>query len=140
MKTLTAEQNQTIANYKQLGVSIEIVAPDLIKVKQIALVNGFILNQKQLHTMARKIFTTEKITPVVYSPNLNDITIEWVKQQMEEYGVKRNDLVKQLGIDKKTLSNIFLRDYYLNKPMKISFFYYFLTYKLNNNLRTFDNE
>lgn len=140
MKNLTPEQNQTIEKYKQLGIVIEILAPDLIKIKQTTLVNGFILNQKQLHTRARAIFTTEKITPVVYSPNLNDITTEWVKQQMEEYGIKRNDLVKQLGIDKKTLGNIFLRDYYLNKPMKISLFYYFLTYKLNNNLRTINNE
>lgn len=140
MITLTPEQNQTIEKYKQQGIVIEILAPDLIKIKQTNLVDGIIFNQKQLHLRAREIFTTEKITPVVYSPNLNDITIEWVKQQMEEYGIKRNDLVKQLGIDKKTLGNIFLRDYYLNKPMKISLFYYFLTYKLNNNLRIINNE
>jgi hypothetical protein len=140
MKTsnLTKEQIISISNYKKVGIEIEV--SDIVKITQTKLVNGFILNQKQLHERAREIFPKEKIMPVAFSLQVDDITEEWIEAKMIEFGIKRNDLVKQLAITKDYLSLIFAnpenkRKVHLSKPMKATFFYYFLTYELNRDFR-----
>ena len=135
MKTLSASQNKSIANYKQFGIDIEILEDNQVKITQSRLVNGFILNQKQLHERAREVFPDAKIIPVVYSLQVDEINTDWIEQQMEEFGIKRNDLIKQLAIDKSSLSEMFSGNRGLTKSMKANFFYYFLTYKLNRDLR-----
>lgn len=54
---------------------------------------------------------------------------------MEEFGIKRNDLIKQIAIDKSSLSELFSGNRGLTKSMRATFFYYFLVYKLNRDLR-----
>lgn len=135
MNTLTASQQKSMANYKQFGIDIEILEDNTIKITQSRLINGFILNQKQLHDRGREIFPKAKIIPVVYSLQIDDINIAWVEQQMDEFGIKRKDLIKQIAIDKSSLSEIFSGNRGMTKSMKATFFYYFLVYKLNRDLR-----
>lgn len=135
MKTLTTSQIKSISNYKAFGIDIEILEDNQVKITQSRLVNGFILNQKQLHERAREVFPDAKIIPVVYSLQVEEINTDWIEQQMEEFGIKRNDLIKQLAIDKSSLSEMFSGNRGLTKSMKANFFYYFLTYKLNRDLR-----
>ena len=135
MNKLTASQNKSIANYKAFGIDIEILDDNQVKITQSRLVNGYILNQKQLHERAREVFPDGKIIPVVYSLQVDEITTDWIEQQMEEFGIKRNDLIKQLAIDKSSLSEMFSGNRGLTKSMKATFFYYFMTYKLNRDLR-----
>lgn len=135
MNTLTASQNKSIANYRAFGIDVEILEDNQIKITQSRLVNGYILNQKQLVERAKEIFPDAKIIPVVYSLQVDEIDIEWIKQQMEEFGIKRKDLIKQLAIDKSSLSEMFSGNRGLTKSMRATFFYYFLTYKLNRDLR-----
>jgi len=135
MNKLTASQNKSIANYKAFGIDIEILEDNQVKITQSRLVNGYVLNQKQLHERAREVFPDAKIIPVVYSLQVDEINIDWIEQQMAEFGIKRNDLIKQLAIDKSSLSEIFSGNRGLTKSMKANFFYYFLTYKLNRDLR-----
>lgn len=54
---------------------------------------------------------------------------------MEEFGLKRKDLIRQLDIDKSSLSLILSRKVLLYKRTKTSFYYYFLTYEINRDLR-----
>ena len=54
---------------------------------------------------------------------------------MEEFGLKRKDLIRQLNNDKASLSLIFSCNGKLSIKTKTSFFYYFLSYELNRDLR-----
>lgn len=135
MKTLTASQNKSISAYRAAGIDIDILEDNQVKITQSRLVNGFILNQKQLHERAREVFPDAKIIPVVYSLQMDDISIDWIESKMDELGIKRNDLIKQLAIDKSSLSEMFSGNRGLTKSMKATFFYYFLTYELNRDLR-----
>lgn len=135
MKTLTASQIKSISAYKAAGIDIEVLEDNRVKITQSRLVNGYILNQKQLHERARDIFPDAKIIPVAYSLQVDDIDLNWVSDKMKEFGIKRKDLMKQLAIDKSSLSDMFTERRGLTKSMKATFFYYFLTYELNRDFR-----
>lgn len=135
MKDITESQKASILNYRKFGIDIEILENDRVKITQSRLINGYILNQKQLVEKAKEIFPNSKVVPVVFSLQVKDITIEWINNQLTEYGIKRNDLIKQLAIDKSSLSEILSGNRGLTKSMKATFFYYFLTYRLNRDLR-----
>lgn len=125
----------SIANYKRAGISIEELDESTVKVSQTKLVNGYILNQKELIERGRDLYPDKKIIPVAFSLNVEDITLEWIESKMIEFGIKRNDLIKQLAIDRSSLSLIMSGKRELSKPMRATFFYYFLTYELNRDFR-----
>lgn len=57
---------------------------------------------------------------------------------MEEFGIKRNDLISQMAFDKSYISRLFgsgKSKIELSKQVKSAFFYYFLTYELNRDFR-----
>lgn len=130
-------EKNSISGYKQMGVDMEPMEDGAVKVTQSRLVNGYILNQKQLIERGREAFPDSKIIPVVYSLNVDDITLEWIERKVEEFGIKRNDLIKQLAIDRSSLSLILGGKRELSKPMRATFFYYFLTYELNRDFREY---
>lgn len=125
----------SITNYKRAGISLEVLDDDTVKVSQTKLINGYILNQKQLIERGKDVYPNKKIIPVVFSLNVEDITLEWIESKMNEFGIKRNDLIKQLAIDRSSLSLIMSEKRELSKPMRATFFYYFLTYELNRDFR-----
>lgn len=127
----------SITNYKRAGISLEVLDDDTVKVSQTKLINGYILNQKQLIERGKDVYPDKKIIPVVFSLNVEDITLEWIESKMDEFGIKRNDLIKQLAIDRSSLSLIMSGKRELSKPMRATFFYYFLTYELNRDFRDF---
>lgn len=129
-----------INSYKKNGIIIEKLDNDTVKVTQSRLINGFILNQKQLIERGKEIFPDKKIIPVVFSLDVSTINLEWIDNKMKEFGIKRNDLVKQLAIDKSSLSLILSGKRDLSKAMKATFFYYFLTYELNKDFREYINK
>ncbi len=120
-----------INGYRRMGIDIEPLEDGVVKVTQARLINGYILNQKQLIERGKDLYPDAKIIPIVYSLNVEDITIDWIKSKMQEFGIKRNDLIKQLAIDRSSLSLIISGKRELSKPMRATFFYYFLTYELN---------
>lgn len=128
-----------VSNYNRLGINMEVLENDTVKVSQSRLINGYILNQKQLIERGKEVFPNKKIIPVVYSLDVGSIDIGWIKKRMDEFGIKRNDLIKQLAIDKSSLSLILSGERELSKPMRATFFYYFLTYELNRDFRDYIN-
>lgn len=135
---METEQKTSIANYKRMGIEIEVLADDRVKISQTKLINGLILNQKELVQRAREVFPGAKVVPVVFSLDVDSIDIPWIESRMEEFGIKRNDLIKQLALSKSYLSRVFNNGPHgveLSKPMKATFFYYFLTYELNRDFR-----
>lgn len=133
--TLTNTQMQSITNYKRMGIEIQGGNGMPVIVKQTHLINGYILNQKQLIERAREVFPDDIIKPVVFSLDVDSINLEWIEARMDEFSIKRNDLIKQLAIDKSSLSLILSGQRELSKPMRATFFYYFLTFELNKDLR-----
>lgn len=132
-------EKESIKGYSRLGISIEPLKDGTVKVIQSKLINGYILNQKQLIERGKEVYPDAKIIPVVYSLNVDDITLEWIESRMKEFGIKRNDLIKQLAIDSSSLSLILSGKRELSKPMRATFFYYFLTYELNRDFREYLN-
>jgi len=144
-----SELSRSISLYLASGIVIDILEVENDKsikvlIQQKELKNGLILNQKQLIERCKKVFEPTglsiKVVPVVYSFNTDVVTVEWIENKMHEYGIKRNDLIGQLALSKSYLSRLFSKDsspssVSLSKPMKALFFYYFLTYQLNNDLR-----
>lgn len=128
---------KTSLRYNPLGVDIRELGDGIVMVTQSRLINGYILNQKQLIERGKEAFPGSKIIPVVYSLNVDDITLDWIETKMQEYGIKRNDLIKQLAIDRSSLSLIMSGKRELSKPMRATFFYYFLTYELNRDFREY---
>jgi len=139
---LTDRQKLSVRNSRRFGIDIEVLGPDTVKITQARLLKGFLFNQKELYDRARKIFPDKgtKIIPVVYSLQLDDITEEWIRDKMEELGIKRKDLIKQLGADSSYLSLLFAdpsnpRKINLTRSMKATFYYYFMTYQLGREFR-----
>lgn len=128
-------EKESISGYRMMGITIEPLEDGTVKVTQSRLINGYILNQKQLIERGKEIYPDAKIIPVVYSLNVDNITIDWIESRMREFGIKRNDLIKQLAIDRSSLSLIMSGKRELSKPMRATFFYYFLTYDLNRDFR-----
>jgi hypothetical protein len=54
---------------------------------------------------------------------------------MEDLKIKNSDIIKQIGIDKSTLSSLFTKETPLTKFQKAAFYYYFLLFEVNNEIR-----
>ncbi|QDO95745.1 hypothetical protein FNB79_15275 [Formosa sediminum] len=132
-----------MGKHKATGIQIELLELDgntaRVKICQKSIFNGYILNQKQLVDIVKSVFepTTlqTKVIPVVYSLQVNHIDLDWITSKMQEFGIKRKDLIKQLAIDKSSLSLILSGKRELSKPIRATFFYYFLTYEINKEFR-----
>jgi hypothetical protein len=137
---------RTISSYSAAGIDIEITSfvnnIATVIIRQSRLINGYILNQKQLVERCKEAFGPHGIdtivVPVVFSLSVENITVDWIKLRMEEFGIKRNDLISQMAFDKSYISRLFGNGksrIELSKQVKGAFFYYFLTYELNRDLR-----
>lgn len=130
-------QLQSIKHYNKYGVSIAKVADDTIVIRQDQLVNNFILNQKQLVEIAKTIFPECHIKPFVFSFDVDIVTMEWIESRMKTYGIKKQDLIKQLAIEQSTLNSFIdpAKAEKIPNSIKALFFYYFLSYEINQDLR-----
>ena len=141
---ITKDQQTSIQNYKKVGIEFDF-DDDIVKVYQKKLVNGYILNQKELHERAKEVFPDAKIQPIVFSLDVSSIDENWIEEKMTEFGIKRNDLVKQLALDKSYVSRLFSDEKNTHKinltnQVKAMFYYYFLTYELNRDFREYLNQ
>ena len=113
-----------------------------VRVEQVDLKNGWILNQDELSFRAKEVFKElpqfkVHYIPLTYQPKFEIISKEWIKGKMKEHNLKQMDIVKHFGLDKSTLSSI-LNDENktLTRFMKSAFYFYFLSFELNRNFRT----
>lgn len=114
-----------------------------VRVEQAELKNNFMLSQSQLVGRAGALFAPLDnkyrihYVALTYSPDLASFDHVWVNERMAEFKISRNDLVKQMGIDKATLSELLNGNRSLTKFQKAAFFYYFMTYELNKDVREY---
>lgn len=143
---ITKDQQTSIQNYKKVGIEFDIDDENnIVKVFQKRLFNGYILNQKELHERAKEIFPDAKIQPNVFSLDVSKIDVDWINERMNEFGIKRNDLIKQLALDKSYISRLFSDEnnqfkINLTNQVKAMFYFYFLTYELNRDFREYINQ
>ncbi|MEN6384957.1 MAG: hypothetical protein ABFD79_07130, partial [Phycisphaerales bacterium] len=70
-----------------------------VRVEQVDLKNGWILNQDELSYRAKDIFRdfpqfkVHYIT-LTYQPKFESITKEWIKAKMKEFNLKQTDVIK----------------------------------------------
>lgn len=137
---------RSISKYRAKGFNFDLLEYDPIKkigifdIKQVRLINGFILNNQQLYDRAKEVFDFETdfkihIKPRVFEPPLNEINIEWSESKMKDLGLTIKDISKQLAIDKASLSRIFSGEVGMTKSFKAALYYYFLQYEINRDLR-----
>lgn len=133
---ITDAIRKSIGNYRKVGIEIS-VSEDKVFIKQVSLFNGYILNNQQLYERAKGVFRGQrtKIVVQVYRFNPEDVTIKWIEEKMTEFGLSRKDLINQLALDKSRVSLYFSDGRGLTNTIKAAFFYYFLTYELNRDLR-----
>jgi hypothetical protein len=140
---VTSEMLHSIATYKKHGIDISLSNDDkgalIVRVAQVRIINGFILTNKQLYDRAKPIFEgydgPVHIKPTVFKFDHSTITPEWITSRMEEFGINRNDLINQLQLDKERISQILNGKRGLTRLMRAAFYYYFLTFELNRDLR-----
>lgn len=140
---LTTDVKRSIENYSRMGVEVDLLEVRdnviIVRVHQKRLFNGFVLSQKQLIERGKEIFQTivgeVRIRPLTYSLDIRDITPEWIESKMNEFGIKRNDILTHLHIDKSTLSLYLNGERNMSRLAKAAFFWYFLTFEINRDVR-----
>lgn len=132
---------QSINNYKKAGIDITILEDNkdipIVRIKQQRLINGYLLNQKQLHKRAKEVFAPQQVhvKPVVFTLKVNKITTDWILAKKKEYGIHNKDFIKQLALKESEVKQILKGVGELNRASKTAFFYYFLVYELNTIFR-----
>lgn len=120
--------------YKQ-GIDIRTADDDtsVVVAEQVSLTErGCIYTQRELIEKARYLYPSKqyKIVPLTYQLNVDDVTPEWIQEQMALYGVKPKDLVKQLALTKSSVSIIINGTRPIAASTKALIYYYFLSLKL----------
>ena len=133
-KLSQAQIDTCISLYAKAGIAITELDDTKVKVHQVH-TNGNLLTQKQLVDRGKKLYPDKIIIPVVYSLNVDSITPDWVKEQMSRCGIYQKDLVKQLAINKSTISKYLSGAVGMTKSVRALFFYYFLTFEQNRLFR-----
>ncbi len=143
------EQEQVIDKKEQMalygGISVRIIesSPEkvVVRVEQMNLRLGVILNKKELAAKARMVIepilgkVKVYYLPVVFKPKLGGLDLFWLKSKMEKYQLKIQDLVSRMYIDEETISDILLGTKPLTKFLRSSFFYFFYTLDVNSKIK-----
>lgn len=122
--------------HNQQGVEIKPLAedPTVILSRQWSLTDrGCLYTRKDLVEKARRLYPDKKYKVGVntYSLQVSDITPEWIQEQMQLYGVKPSDLVRQLALSKASVSVLINGNRPMASHTKALIFYYFLSLRLS---------
>lgn len=126
-----------LAQYRSIGVYISEEEDNTILIRQEQIKSGFVMTQKQLIDRARALYPDKKykIIPVVYQVDLSIVTPEWLSEKMTEYSVRPNDFIAQLGLTKSEVSLFLSGKRPMSRVVRSAFFFYFLSFQLNRDLR-----
>ncbi len=97
------------------------------------------LTAKELRERAKGVFdgilpegTKLNIGAIPYTPDsMPEVTVEWIKDQQEKFGLTDNDLAKSVNIDNANLHRI-LNQRGLTKIHKALFYYFFKAFDLQS--------
>lgn len=131
------QRSRSVAFHRSIGIEIEEVEDNQILVRQTSLVDGHIRTNKELYDIGRHWYPDKayKIVAGTYRLPLEDITGEWIREQMEIYGIKPKDVIRQTGLTQSEISLFLSGKRNMTRAIRALFYYYFLTYRLNRDLR-----
>lgn len=134
-KTRTEEERFQLKKGLGMAFGLRISEPDennVVTVTPTRMHNGWMLNQEQLKEFGRTVYPERmyKIRAEVWKLEPAAITLDWIKAKMKELGIKRQDIIRQLALDKSSLSLILSGKRGLSNTMKVAFYYYFNSYLL----------
>lgn len=66
---------------------------------------------------------------------LKTLDHNWIISQMDELGISRNDLIRDIIIDKSSISLFLSNKRKMNKSVKAAFFYYFAYKRLQKEIK-----
>ncbi|MCG2612375.1 hypothetical protein LZZ90_12740 [Flavobacterium sp. SM15] len=132
---LTEFQKIALRNLKMVGIEVEFIEDNKIRIRQVSNYNNYILTKKELLTRAKDIFPDFIVHPVRYSLTLKDIDNVWVATKIKEIGLHTNDILSQTAIDRTSLSLYLSGEKKMTATVKALFYYYFLSFELNRDLR-----
>ncbi len=149
-KSLTALEQADLRASKQIVSGLRISRDEeesVIIAKQVHIPSYHVWTNKDLHNKAKEIYgdTLDKKYHILAGTYIFDeslVTVEWVKEQMEEVGLTNKDLKKQLGMTPNALSLLFNKKRPFSRQMKTMFFYYIMAMgggKLSYNKRQKDH-
>lgn len=97
-----------------------------VRIKQTNFTHSIFLTNKELYKMAKDIYgdLPIKVSPQTWEVNPDNITLEWIKEQIEKLGLSKTDLKKQTGLDRNSLYAILNNTRPLSRANKMIFFYY----------------
>lgn len=141
------ELRKSFGKMLAMGIKIQVVEISdkkaTVSVEQVFLSNSWILNRSELKTRAKDIFQNIKGLKINYIVSVSQsdfkfVTKDWIESKMEEFGLKQVDVGVNFGIDKSTISHL-LGDTkaVLTRFQKSAFYYYFLTFEINKNMRKY---
>lgn len=118
---------------RRCGIEIQEPEGDTIRVIQTEIPKGRIYTQKELYKLARDLYPSKqyKIKVLTFPLDSSLVTSEWVREQMELYGIKPKDLSQQLGFTQAAISELINGKRPLSSPVRASLFYYFLVHRIN---------
>lgn len=76
---------------------------------------------------------------LTYIPEVSIVNADWIKKNMDLYGLKNSDIEKQTGLDKSTVSTLLSEGRELTKSQKFAFYYYFKVFEINKSIEQFIN-
>jgi len=132
-----------LAAYTGIHVTIVDITDGTITaiVEQKELKNNYILNQTEIVSRARAVFDPLAgkfkihFRALSFNPSFSDVNADWINNCMNEFKLSRNDVLKQMGLDKSTLSVLLTGAKNLTRFQRAAFYYYFKTYELNRDFR-----
>jgi hypothetical protein len=113
----------------------------IVRIEQKDLVNEKFLSKKELVERVHDMFQGEipetwklVVSAVDYDrKDINDITVEWIKNRMNKLKLKGKHISVHTGIDKSTISSILHGNKELTKWHKVAFYYFFKYYEVTKN-------
>lgn len=122
--------------YAAGGIKIEEMEDNKVKVTQTKFDGFRLFNQKELVSRGRTLYPQKKYKVVAntFSFQADSISPEWIREQMQLYGIRPKDLVHQLGINSSNISELINGKRPLSTPVSALFYYYFQTKRLGYEL------
>lgn len=122
---LSEEQKTAIKELEIKGIFVKIDENNIVKIYQKEIPENIVYTNSDLHKIARQIFSTEYINPIVYALDLKPITVEFILDKMKQLNISKTSIVAQTGIKREDLLNVLTQKRYLTQVEKALFYYYF---------------
>lgn len=129
------ESNTRHKRFAQVGTDILEQKDDgvlIVRVSQTSNI-GRVYTAEELHTFGKEIFAIAlesgvKVNwrPVVWKNGVTDhVDVSWIKARIDEFGIKQNDIARDLGLTKEVVSRVLSGKYALTNWHRAALHYYF---------------